>query len=178
MRILTLFILIVLSALIGGLYGALYDQLTFTISPEFFTKFRFGRFDLDPDMDERMAAAVIGFLNTWKAGMVLGGILALASWVNSDSKLMFKYTMQAFGITLLIAFVTAMIGWSIGPLDQQPNPDAELGIIDMNAFKTVINMNNFSYAGGVIGMFVGIFHQLYSHKRHKVKQMVINQESL
>lgn len=178
MRILTLFILIVMAALAGGIYGALYDQLTYTISPEFFTKFRFGRFNLDPDMDERMAAALIGLLNTWKTGLVLGGILALAGLINADHKLMFRYTVQAFLITLLIAFCIGLIGWSIGPLENQSNPDAALGVVDVTAFKTVVNMNNFSYAGGIVGMLVGIFHQLYSHKKNKVKQMVINQDSV
>lgn len=177
MRIVVLVSLILLAALTGGVYGALYDQLTYSISPEFFTKFRFGLFNLDPDMDERMAVAKIGFINTWKTGAVLGGILAFAGLINANYKHMFKYTVQAFLITLLIAFATGMIGWGVGPMGDELDPDfAAMNIVDVKSFKTVLNMNNFSNAGGVIGMLVGIFHQLYCHKKYKVKQMVIDQE--
>lgn len=176
MRILTLLALVFVASFIGGIYGALYDQLTYTISPEFFTKFRFGLFDLDPDMNERVAAAWIGLMNTWKTGAVLGGVLALTSLINADPKRMFRYTMQAFLITLLIAFITGLIGWMVGPNGNQAYEDLALNIIDKEAFQTVENMNNFSYAGGVIGMFVGVFYQLYCHKRYKSQQVMLNKE--
>jgi len=169
MRIFTLLLLIFLASLIGGVYGALYDQLTYTISPEFFSKFRFERFNIDPDMNERVGAALVGFRNTWKTGMILGAVLAFAGLINTDHKRMFRYTSRAFFMTLAIAFIAGLIGWPINASTMQADPSAELNIIDKAAFKTVVNMNNFSYAGGVIGMFVGIFYQLYSHKRYKVK---------
>jgi hypothetical protein len=172
-RILALLGLVLLAAVIGGAYGAIYDQLTYTISPEFFTKFRFGQFEFDPDMNERLAVAWIGFYNTWKIGAILGLVLALAGLINSDSKRMFIYTLRSFLMVILIAFVVGLIGWSIGALSGQTEPDPDLNIIDVEAFKTVVTMNNFSRAGGVIGMFVGVFYQLYSHKKYKLSQTVL-----
>jgi MFS family permease len=173
MRIFILLLLIIIASFIGGIYGALYDQITYAISPEFFSKFRFERFNIDPDMNERIGAAMVGFKNTWKTGMILGAVLALAGLINADYKKMFRYTMRAFLITLAIAFIAGLTGWLVGFPDMHPDPATELNIIDKDAFKTVENMNNFSYAGGVIGMFVGIFLQLYQHKKYKAKTEAI-----
>jgi hypothetical protein len=170
MKILFLFLLVLLAALLGGIYGALYDQITYSISPEFFTKFRFHNSGIDPSSSERIGAATVGFLNTWKTGLVIGALLSFAGLINKDHNLMFKYTLRAFILTLFIAFIAGMIGWSIGSLANQADPEASLGILDKEAFKTVVNMNNFGYAGGVIGMFLGIFYQLYKHRINKLKQ--------
>jgi hypothetical protein len=176
MRILTLIGLILLASLIGGVYGALYDQLTYSISPEFFTKFRFQLFSPDPATNKRLVVAWIGFLNTWKTGAIIGGGLALTGMINLDYKRMFKFSIYAFLIALTIAFVTGIIGWSVSPLASQADPGPELNILDKDAFKTVVNMNNFSYAGGVIGMFVGALYQLYGHRKYRMQQSLLNNE--
>ncbi|MBX9852274.1 MAG: hypothetical protein K2X86_11035 [Cytophagaceae bacterium] len=169
MRILVLFLMIVIAAVAGGIYGAIYDQITYSISSEFFTKFRFITFNIDPSA-ERLGAARVGFLNTWKTGLVIGGVLALTGLINKEIRMMVNNTAKAFLLVLIVAFVVGLIGWSVGPLPGQADPDAALNITDKDAFKTVVNMNNFSYAGGVIGMFLGIFYQLYKHKLYKAKQ--------
>ena len=174
MRIFTLIGLVLFASLIGGVYGAVYDQLTYSISPEFFTKFRFELFNPDPTMNTRLAVAWIGFLNTWKTGAIIGGVLALTGMINLDYKRMFKFSVYAFLIAMVIAFATGLIGWSVSPLANQEDPGVELNILDKVAFKTVVNMNNFSYAGGVIGMFVGVFYQLYGHRRYRIRQSLDN----
>lgn len=176
MKFITLLSLVLLAALLGGIYGALYDQLTYTISPEFFTKFRFEMFKITPEINNRGAVAYIGFLNTWKAGAVLGAVLALAGLINADNKRMFRHTMLAFGITLFTAFVTGLLGWLVSGSLNQTGIDPELHILDTISFHKVITMNNFSYAGGVAGMFIGIFYQLYSHKRFKDDQVKLHKE--
>lgn len=173
MRIVILFLLIALGAVLGGIYGAAYDQVTYSVSSEFFTKFRFPRFHLE-ESSGRLGAAWVGFLVTWKTGLMIGLVLSLSSLINRDRKLMFRYTLNAFFITLFIAFVTGMIGYSVSPLEGQGVPDPELNITDIASFQTVENMNNFSYAGGVIGMFIGIFYQVYRHKRVKLKQETLS----
>lgn len=162
-------LLIISGGIIGGIYGAIYDQITFSISPEFFTKFRFPLYKIDT-ASERWGAAIVGFLNASKTGLIIGLILSLCGLITKDYKKMFKYTMQAFFITLLLAFLIGMIGYSVSRLDGQRLPDPDLNIQDVVAFRTVENMNNFSYAGGVIGMFIGIFFQVYRHKKMKLKE--------
>lgn len=45
-KFLILILIILIAPIIGGLYGILHDQLTYTISPEYYTKFKFYQFGL------------------------------------------------------------------------------------------------------------------------------------
>ncbi len=60
-RIVIVLSLILSAALIGGLYGALYDQFTYSVSSEFFTKMRFTYFGVTDDTFTRWEVAKIGF---------------------------------------------------------------------------------------------------------------------
>ena len=66
----TLFI----SILLAGLYGILHDQVTYTIAPEYFTKFKYGQFGFEPAWfgGHRQTVAAIGFLATWWTGIFIG----------------------------------------------------------------------------------------------------------
>lgn len=167
--------MVIAGALMAGLYGSLYDQLTYTISPEFFTKYRFmqSQFNDESTMNPRLGAAIIGFLNTWQAGLIIGGILSLAGLITLNYQKMLSFTIHAFIITLAVAFIAGIIGWGVGELPGQEPPDPSLNIVDKVSFNTVENMNNFSYAGGVIGMFIGIFYQVYKHKKFRERQQGI-----
>ena len=71
-KILILLVIIGLAPLIGGIYGILNDQLTYTISPEYYTQFKFYQFgliDFVNDTNPRIGVSVVGFLATWWVGL-------------------------------------------------------------------------------------------------------------
>jgi len=39
--------LVLFAILLSGLYGIIHDQISYTVSPEYFTKFKFQQFGLD-----------------------------------------------------------------------------------------------------------------------------------
>lgn len=45
-KLLSFLLIIFVSPFIAGLYGVLHDQLTYTIAPEYYTKFKFYQFGL------------------------------------------------------------------------------------------------------------------------------------
>src|SRR6186997_828491 len=64
-------------ALIAGAYGILHDQVTYTLSEEYFTKFKAEQFRwADLGWPPRVFVAEIGFLATWWVGFVAGWFLA------------------------------------------------------------------------------------------------------
>ena len=87
-----------LAPLIGGLYGILHDQLTYTISPEYYTKFKFYQFGLMDIGNEaifpntRIEVSAVGFMATWWMGLPIGLILGLVGLVHKDNKQMFRST--------------------------------------------------------------------------------------
>ena len=66
-----------LGAVLAGLYGILHDEITYTISPEYFTRLKFYQFDYaDFGLPPRVLVAEIGFLATWWVGFFAAWFLA------------------------------------------------------------------------------------------------------
>lgn len=166
MRILIIVSLVALAALIAGLYGAFYDQITYSISNEFFTK-RFEQEGINGTIDARWEVARIGFIKTWPVGCWLGLFLALAGLLHEDNRKMFYVTVQAFFIALATGFFFGMIGFFVGA--SSVDVVTETSVANKKAFDKVLTMNNYSYIGGIIGMFLGLGWQVLKARRQKKK---------
>jgi hypothetical protein len=176
-RILTIISIIFLAPLFAGLYGILHDQLTYTISPEYYTKFKFFQFGL-LNLGEKATFAIpriqvsyVGFLATWWMGIPIGIILSLVGLIHKENKIMFRITMSSFLITIIIAFLTGIIGLIYGKIILTKIgvnwylPD---NLIDKSNFILVGSMHNFSYFGGLTGIIAGIIYS-FKQKRKKLK---------
>lgn len=171
-----LILIIVIASFIGGLYGILHDQLTYTISNEYYTKFKFYQFGL-MDLDKeaifpmpRLQVSAVGFLATWWMGLSIGLILGLVGLVHQNSRQMFQSTIKAIMITLIVAFATGLIGLAYGKIHL-----AETGVnwwlpenlIDTKSFIAVGSMHNFSYLGGLTGLIAGCIYNI--KQKHKIE---------
>lgn len=84
-------LIIGLGPIIGGLYGIIHDQLTYTISPEYYTKFKFYQFGLMDIGNEaifpnpRLEVSAVGFMATWWMGLPIGLILGLVGLTIKDN---------------------------------------------------------------------------------------------
>ena len=172
-KILTFPLLLVISCLLGGAYGILHDQLTYTIAPEYYTKFKFYQFGFMDMGNEaifpnpRFYVSVVGFLATWWMGLFIGFLLGLIGFVHTGWKLMFTITLKAFLFTMLIAFATGLTGLAYGYFFLADLPKEEFrnwylpdNLIDFRNFITVGSMHNFSYLGGVIGLVAGMIYSM------------------
>src|SRR6185436_19046100 len=90
----TLLLIIILTAIIGGVYGILHDQITYTISPEYYTKFKFYQFGLIDTGNEaifpnpRFQVSLVGFMATWWMGLLIGVILGVTGLIHKDYRQM------------------------------------------------------------------------------------------
>lgn len=67
-------------ALVAGTFGMLHDQLTYSISREYFTRMKFDQFSaFRGNLPPRAFVAVIGFLGTWWFGLIATWLLARAA---------------------------------------------------------------------------------------------------
>lgn len=171
MKKLLVFLLIIgLAPLIAGLYGMLNDQLTFTISPEYYTKFKFHQFgliDLVNNTNPRIGASVVGFLATWWVGPPLGIILGLVGLIHKNSKKMLYVSLRAILLTVIVTFITALVGLAYGKLylaSTGVNWWLPENLIDIDNFIAVGSMHNFSYLGGIIGVIAGIIYSIWQKK--------------
>lgn len=172
-KFLTIFLIAGFASLLAGLYGILHDQITYSISPEYYTKFKFIQFNLNEEYYSiREKVAIVGFSATWWFGLFLGLILGISGLRHKDWKIMFKVSMKSIFIALIIAFIVGIIGLFYGKLILSEQPKSEFphwfiphNLIDFKDFIAVGSMHNFSYVGGIIGLIFGI---VYSYKKASV----------
>lgn len=53
-------LLMILACLIAGVYGALHNQISYTVAPEYFTKFKFYQFQIGASLHGREGCALVG----------------------------------------------------------------------------------------------------------------------
>lgn len=160
---------IFISILFAGLYGILHDQATYTIAPEYFTKFKYDQFGFEPQWfgGHRQTVAVIGFLATWWTGMFIGLVLSLTALIFRDHKTMRKALQKAVVVTFCFAVATGVFGFFYGRFVLTKTgvdwwlPD---NLVDKNAFITVGTIHNFSYLGGLLGLVAGIYYLVRLNK--------------
>lgn len=160
-RLITLLVRLPAFAVLAGIYGALHDQLSFTISPEYFTRFKYERFGFDPAWfgGHRPTVAVIGFLATWWVGLLVGLFLSGTALPQPDARRMRKAIQRGAEITFVVAVVSAILGVVAGHFILTGLPDGwymPADVTDRRAFLTVGAMHNASYLGGVLGLVIAL----------------------
>jgi hypothetical protein len=180
-KFLTLILIIAIAPIIGGLYGILHDQLTYTISPEYYTKFKFYQFGLMDMGNEaifpnpRIEVSAVGFMATWWMGLPIGLILGLVGLIHKDHRQMFKVTMKAILITVIVAFATGLIGLAYGKFylaDKGVDWWLPENLIDTENFISVGSMHNFSYLGGLFVLIAGIIYSIKQKKKNALQQRI------
>jgi len=180
-----LILILTLSPILGAVYGVLHDQVTYTISEEYYTKFKFIQFgqmywesaenigtEQMPEIKlehPRLGAATVGVLATWRVGLFIGIILGLFGLIHRNGKEMLSATLKAFAITIGIAAITGLVGLGYGELYLVKDPPSWLrfrNIIEGDRFLIVGSIHNFSYLGGLIGMIAGIVFTIIQKRKY------------
>lgn len=178
-KIFTLLLIIFLGILAGSLYGIVHDEFTYTISPEYYTKFKFPLFglDYDPKLDDvRLLVAATGVNATWWVGFFIGLVLGLVSLIHKDWKAMLGISLKAMQLVLVIALAIGLIGLTVGYFTFQRPYYQNYGglgtghaeIMDSHSFHMVGTMHNFSYIGGAIGLIVGVIYIIRKNRKPAV----------
>jgi hypothetical protein len=153
----TIFISIILS----GIYGIIHDQITYSISPEYFTKFKYQQFGFEPAWfgGHRQTVAAIGFLATWWMGLIIGALLGLTGLIFSNHTIMRKSIIKGIKIVFVTAMLFALIGFLWGKyylVYRGVNWWLPDGLINKDQFIIVGSIHNFSYLGGIAGILFAI----------------------
>ncbi len=68
----TFFVLLLLAGVAGAIFGALHNQLSYTVGPSYFTAFKFPQFDIAEALPHRIGAALVGIYASWWMGVLVG----------------------------------------------------------------------------------------------------------
>lgn len=159
-----LILIVFITIILASVYGVLHNQISFSISKEYFTKFKFRQFGnwLLQLPSYRFAVAYIGIMSTWWFGLFVGFIIAVFGCIQTSPKIMWESSMGAIfrsiGITIIFSFLGILIGYFfVSNLEIDWN--ILKGLTNKKDFLIAGTMHNFSYLGGIIGLVYGIRHQ-------------------
>jgi len=153
-------------AAVAGLYGALHDQISYSISPEYFTKMKFYQFSYaDFGWPPRVFVSEIGFLATWWVGLFAGWFLARIGLTEIPIPVQRQAVVKAFAIVLLVTATCALIGVLLGwvvtqssDLNDWNHHQHALGIKDLPSFVIVAYLHLAGYVGALIGCLLAIVY--------------------
>lgn len=156
----TFILLLTLSVLVAGLFGALHNQLSYSVGASYFLDIKFPQFGISESWQNRVGASLVGWRASWWMGLVLGvpvfglGLLCL----DRPARL------RAAGITALIVAIMltlggAMLGLTLGMIapsvaDALPLPQ---GLTDPDGFLRAALMHEGSYVGAILGLPAGLW---------------------
>lgn len=149
-------------ALIAGLYGALHDQVTYSIGPEYYTHLKFEQFYYTARIEPvRLRVAAIGFLASWWVGFGIALLLAIRLSSCSEPRAFFRAVAVRVLIVLAFALAAGITGYAYGLMKGGDDPfrgwehvQSELGVRDLAAFVRVAYIHNATYLGAFVGLVV------------------------
>lgn len=161
-------------ALLGGVYGVIHDQITYTISPEYFTCLKFDQFAYaNPGIGSpRVFAGIVGFLASWWVGGLTAWVLSRVSLFHEKCIAPLNEMAAGFAIVFLTSMLAAGGGWLWGLWRSRTGYDsgwidlmASLGVADKVAFMKVCYIHNASYIGGICGTILAILFLARARRR-------------
>lgn len=180
-KALTILFTILSSVLIAGIYGVVHDQVTYSISSEYYTNFKFIQFNIADTLrsNERLGAGIIGFLATWWTGIPVGVVLGLYGvWkpkniftfrIKLNSVFVAMFTVVVFGVIGYIhglIYTSGIEDWPVNMRTGNANMlDGFNQITDWRSFKIVGFIHNYGYLGGLFGLIFGCVYQFKRFKK-------------
>ena len=149
-------LLVLLACLLAGLYGALHDQVSYSISPEYFSTFKFDQFEVPHHLRGRWGVAMVGWMASWWMGVFIGIPLGTVALILPERKAYLGHGMIACGVVMLTALAFAAVGQAERTTDEERGRYwVPASVTDVDAFHRVGKMHERSYQGGYTGLATG-----------------------
>jgi hypothetical protein len=156
----------VIGALIAAVYGIVHDEVTYSISPEYFTKLKFAQFHYaDFGLPRRVFVAEVGVLATWWVGFISGWFMARMAVPRLEPEVCARKIWTGFAILFAIAVAGSLVGYTLGLklpgaayLGAWLANKKALGLDDLRSFVRVAYIHNSSYLGGLCGLVTALIY--------------------
>jgi hypothetical protein len=162
-------LLLIAGCVVSGLYGALHDQISYSVSPDYFHAFKFYQFDIPERLQNRLGAGLVGWLASWWMGVFIGMPVLLAGLIMPDARTYARKSLVAFGVVAAtaLAFGLGALAYAHFSIDESAvrgytfPPD----VADPVAFARVGTMHAFSYLGGLVGIITAVIYLVVARVR-------------
>ncbi len=151
-------LMVVIACLLAAVYGALHNQVSYTVGPDYFHHLKFAQFGIADTVSPRLGAAQVGVAASWWMGLVIGLPLALlALLIRGPERAMIRAFLVAVVLVIgtTAGFGMMSLGLPLSPemADRVPVPAAAA---DPEGFRRAALLHGASYLAAVIGMAAGL----------------------
>jgi hypothetical protein len=160
-------LIVVLAIVAAGLYGIVHDQISYSVAPEYFTKFKFRQFGMvDTPLSERVRAGIIGLLASWWMGIPIGLMIGVAGFIHRGARRMLRVSLWSVVIAVTFTLLFGLGGLLYGYLQTAHFDIADYrgwfipeDVTDLRRFLCAGYMHNATYLAGVVAILVAwAFH--------------------
>jgi hypothetical protein len=102
-------VLLAAGCVIAGLYGALHDQVSYTVSPDYFHAFKFRQFAIPAELHNRLGAALVGWYATWWMGLFIGVPVLVVGLIMPDGRTYLTRSLIAFAVVAVTALAVGLV---------------------------------------------------------------------
>jgi hypothetical protein len=104
-------LLLALAAVSAALFGAVHNQLSYSVGPSYFEALKFPQFGIPDDMSARMGAALVGLQASWWMGLLVSLPAFLYGLVAVPRiQTFFAAGIGAIGLVVVLATFAALLG--------------------------------------------------------------------
>ena len=161
-KLLQLPLLFIAACLLAGFYGAVHNQISYSVAPSYFHEFKFDQFRIEGFLRNRIGASLVGFHASWFMGLIIGIPIGLLTLIAPDPRsqrvIFFKTSILVVVMTFIIGLAALIHGVMSIHESHLPVWMQGRNISDPVAFARAGHMHNFSYLGGVIGLILGTIY--------------------
>ena len=152
-------VLLAAGCVISGVYGALHNQISYSVSPDYFDAFKFIQFDIPEGLQNRIGASIVGWQASWWMGLLMGTPVLLVGLLMPDARTYLTRVLIAYAVVALTALVVGLGGllWAYCSITASNLPGYwyPAGATDRVAFARAGTLHNFTYLGGFLGSITG-----------------------
>ncbi len=171
-------LLLLLAVFLASLYGAVHNQISYSVSPGYFHEFKFLQFGFSENLQNRLGASLIGILATWWMGLFVAipiGIATIFAPSAAEMRVLFiRTSLIILVLTLLVGLGALLYGLVLFSDEHLPIWMTGRNVSDPVRFATAGNMHNHSYLGGLIGVVVGLAYVLWTIRRQRGRILAFN----
>lgn len=150
-------LLLAIGCLFCGLYGIVHDQVTYTISPDYFHALKFLQFEIPDALRNRFGVALVGWYASWWMGLFIGVPVLAVALIMPDRRTYIIHSLAAFAAVAVTALAIGLIGFAYAFIIIRSPADFDwvylpTRVTDKVNFARVGIMHNFTYLGGFLGI--------------------------
>lgn len=158
----TFFLLMGLAALSAAIFGALHNQLSYAVGPDYFLSFKFPQFGIAPDIAPRLGAGLVGAQASWWMGAAVAlPAFLLGLFTVPTARSYLAAGIGAIGLVIVLATFAALAGLiggliadATGLLDNVLTPPEG---VDRSDFLRAGFMHEAAYVAGGLGALLAIW---------------------